>query len=233
MEIPLYLAMTAAEFRNCSKVPQYFGWMACHFSPYGTGLSNLPDALPPESLIILNDRTPIHSHDPEQITQQLIELIQNHRPTGILLDFQRPGCAQTKDLTKHLVQALPCPVCVSEFYARNLDCPVLLHPVPLNIPIGQYLQPWQGRAVWLEAALDGIHLQVTEKGCQEAVYTSETDEVFPHHDQPLCCHYRIRDGKDKLDFYLKRNQEDLHMLLEAAKLLGVDRAVGLWQELGM
>ena len=77
MAIPLYLAMTAREFRICKTVPANMAWMACHFSPYGTGLSNLPTSLPPGSMIILNDRTPICGHDPELIAAQLKELLKS------------------------------------------------------------------------------------------------------------------------------------------------------------
>ena len=66
-----YLAMTPAEFNSVSQPPPDFAYMACHFSPYGTGLGNLPTVLPPESLLILNDRTPIHGHDPQRIFDQL------------------------------------------------------------------------------------------------------------------------------------------------------------------
>ena len=46
MAIGRYFAMTAAEIRGCSALPAGIAWMACHFSPYGTGLSNLPPELP-------------------------------------------------------------------------------------------------------------------------------------------------------------------------------------------
>ena len=47
MAITPFLAMTAAEFRKKEDLPDKIAWMACHFSPYGLGLSNLPQRLPP------------------------------------------------------------------------------------------------------------------------------------------------------------------------------------------
>ena len=64
MAIPQYLAMTAAEMAGTAPLPRYMAWMACHFSPYSTGLTNRPAKLRQGSLLILNDRTPIHCHDP-------------------------------------------------------------------------------------------------------------------------------------------------------------------------
>ena len=52
MAIAQYLAMTAAEMIGSTFLPQKAAWMACHFSPYSTGLCNLPSALPPGSLLI-------------------------------------------------------------------------------------------------------------------------------------------------------------------------------------
>ena len=47
MAIRQYLAMTAAEMTQAGSLPRHSAWMACHFSPYSTGLTNLPDRLPP------------------------------------------------------------------------------------------------------------------------------------------------------------------------------------------
>ena len=58
MAIAPFLAMTAAETRNHSVLPPKIAWMACHFSPYGLGLSNLPQRLPPHALLLLDDITP-------------------------------------------------------------------------------------------------------------------------------------------------------------------------------
>ena len=76
MPIPCYLALTAAEFANANQLPEKIAWMACHFSCYGTGLSNFPEDLPGGSVIILNDRTPPDKHDPQRILEQLQQLVE-------------------------------------------------------------------------------------------------------------------------------------------------------------
>lgn len=228
MEIPLYLAMTAAEFAFCDSLPQNCAWMACHFSPYGTGLTNLPEHLPAHSLIIVDDSTPIRDHDPGRISEQLCEMIDKHHPTGILLDFQRPNQRQAKELSAHLVESLPCPVCVSDVYAKDLDCPVFLPPPKLICRLKDHLLPWTGREIWLEAALGSTRFRVTSQGC-----ATQQDSIqdLPFCDEELHCHYKIELTDDFALFSISRTREDLDSLLAEATSYRVTRAVGLWQEL--
>ena len=121
MAIVLHLAMTAAEFDTNPSLPGPIAWMACHFSPYGTGLSNLPSRLPEGSILILNDRTPVFGHSPERIASQLAEVAESLKCSGILLDFQRDGEAQTLAIAT-AITALPYPVAVTPSYAKELDC---------------------------------------------------------------------------------------------------------------
>ena len=120
MEIPLYLSMTAVEFSQCRILPDHTAWMACHFSPYGTGLTNLPTHLPKNSLLILNDRTPIHRHNPKQIRQILEEVVTALDCSGILLDLQRRDCPEAKEIIRQLL-TLPYPVGVSDNYAKEFS----------------------------------------------------------------------------------------------------------------
>ena len=228
MAIPLYLSMTAAEFAACRELPVQTAWMACHFSPYGTGLTNLPRQLPPDSLLILNDRTPICGHDPVLVCQTLLECIQQLHCRGLLLDFQRPNCRETAALVKKAA-SLPCPVCISDIYAKDLDCPVFLPPVPLTLSPEAHLSPWKGREIWLEAATEHTVFTVTANGCTEASGPAEGD--FPFREDRLHCRYRTELQGDRAVFYLSRSRADLNTLLEEAASLGVTMAVGLWQEL--
>lgn len=224
-----YLAMTAAELHSCETLPEKIAWMACHFSPYGTGLTNLPTQLPENSLLILNDRTPIHSHDPNRIFDQLEQTLQKQKCSGLLLDFQW-HCPQAVPIIKRL-QALPCPLAVSEIYAKDVDCPVFLPPVPILTPVSEYLSPWKGREIWLEAALDGTKFTVTKDGSSQVPLHPADRPACPLEDGALHCHYSIEATRTKAEFTLRRTTADLNMLLAEAEKMGVTQTVGLYQEL--
>jgi hypothetical protein len=226
MVLPLYLALTAAEFAFCSSFPEKMAWMACHFSPYGTALSNLPPKLPEGSMVILNDRTPIHGHDPAEILCQLKGL----EPALLLLDFQRQAVIESEKMVTYLAENMDCPVGVSHWYGDGLDCPVLVPPVPPDVPLGEYLTPWQGREIWLEAALGGLTYTVTEEGSNPSPLLHMPDSGLK--DNALHCHYKIEEFQNRVDFHLYRTREDLDYLLQDAKSHGVTTAVGLYQELG-
>ena len=230
MALPLYLAMTGAEFCAADKLPSKTAWMACHFSPYGTGLSNLPGALPEGSMLILNDRTPIHGHDPRLVASQLKECAEKRKAACVLLDFQRLGCAGTSAIAEAVVNGLSCPVGVSEPYAGGLDCPVFLPPTPPDTPLSDYLSPWRGREVWLEAALTCDTITITPDGASRA--SAFPPPSLPHLDPTLHCRYAITLGDGAAQFTLCRTADTLPGLLEEAESLGVTQAVGLFQELG-
>jgi hypothetical protein len=200
--------------------------MACHFSAYGTGLSNLPPPTAACSMLILNDRTPIRGHDPEEILCQL----KKQNPDRVLLDFQRQAVAEARQLTNLLVRELPCPVGVSHWYGEGLDCPVFLPPIPPDEPVEAYLRPWQGREIWLEVSLEGRTYSVTEQGSTASPLLHPNPGGFS--DEDLHCHYRIRHHDDRVSFQIYRTPQDLQELLAHAKNHGVTTAVGLYQEMG-
>ncbi len=231
MSINCYLAMTAAEFSSAKDLPPHLGWMACHFSCYGTGLSNFPTTLPEGSIVIVNDCTPISGHDPQQIARELSSLAEKHSACAVLLDFQRPDCAQAASLVKTLITALPCPVGVSDCYGKDLSCPVFLPPPSLHTPLKAYLAPWSGREIWLDAALGYEEITVTAKGSQ---IQSQLPIDFPDtsfEDTRLHCRYNIAVNDDSAVFSLVRDKVCLDTLLQEAETLGVTLAVGLYQQL--
>ena len=231
MALPLYLALTAAEFQFCSRLPERAAWMACHYSSYGSGLSNLPRSLPAEAMLILNDRTPAQGHDPDMILHQLQELEASIHYKYILLDFQRPDSPENAAVAKALTAASCCPVGVSELYARELECPVFLPPAAPHVPLKEHLAPWQGREIWIEAALDVEVITVTEKGSVSSPLPPAEIPENSLEDPALHCHYRSKTFDDRIDFTLWRTRDDLTNLLREAESLGVTLAVGLWQEL--
>ncbi len=226
-----FLAMTGAEILGKRSLPGNIGWMACHFSPYGTGLSNLPKELPAGSLLILNDRIPIHGHDPERIAAQLREVIEKLHCTGLLLDFQQPDSPETARITRHLSGALSCPVAVSEPYAVELDGPVFLPPLPHHVALADYIAPWHGREIWLEAALDGEVITLTEGGAEANPLSPAEFPESGHKEEVLHCHYCTELTENTAKFTLWRTNEDLTLLLEEADQMGISTTVGLYQEL--
>lgn len=228
MVLPLYLAMTAAEIRANTDFPPNIGYMACHFSPYGTGLSNCPAHLPEGSMLILNDRTPIHGHDHGLIADQLTELVEKLKCDSVLLDFQRADVPELSLLAQKLSAALPCPVGVSDLYAADSDCSIFLPPVMPDTLLSEHLVPWKGRDIWLDISAEGQEITLTEKGASTVRLPRQ---ILPacHEDSTLHCHYRIDVGEN-IRFTLFRTEQDLQDLLAEAKHLGISRAVGLYQE---
>ena len=229
MPIPCYLALTAAEFANTAPLPEKIAWMACHFSCYGTGLSNLPTQLPEGSLIILNDRTPADKHDPGRILAQLLELEETLKPDGFLLDFQRAGLPLNLEIAQILTQSLPCPVSVTAEYAKDLNCAVFLEPPPLHMAPAEHIAPWTDREIWLEAALETRKYIVTTEGCtlEDQENTTLAEPVFI--EDKLFCRYHTDVFEDSAVFTLQRSKMELDALLEQAG--GIARAVGLSQQL--
>lgn len=232
MGISRYLAMTAAEMEAFSALE---GWtaayMACHFSPYSTGLSNIPASLPPNAMLILNDRTPICGHDPERIEQQLSNSVKELACDSVLLDFQRPDKDETSALCRHLVQTLPCPVGIAEPYAAELDCPVFLSPTPLDLSLEEYIRPWHGREIWLDIAPDAACIAVTETGSSAArlPFFSPPDNAFT--EETLHCCYRTEVTENEVRFHLWRDLPQIKALVNHAEALEITKCIGLYQQL--
>lgn len=230
MAIPQYLAMTGMEFRQSDSLPRQIGWMACHFSPYSTGLSNLPPALPPGSLLILNDRIPMGGRqDFALITRELAQCLEENHCCGLLLDFQRRSIPQNAALASYLVRNLSDSVIVSAMYAGELPCPVFLPPVPTDKPMDDHLRDWQGREIWLELSLCPEQLVLTQSGTVSPPGEVPVPETGFSHEE-LCCHYCVKVAADSVTFTLWRTPEDNKALLQKAEGLGVVGAVGLFQE---
>ena len=230
MAIRPFLAMTAAEIRNTDILPSKIAWMACHFSPYGKGLSNLPAALPEGSLLIVDDITPIRGHDPEVITCQLIQCLDTLRPYGVLLDFQRPDNPEIPELIHYLSQALPCPLAVSDTYGSIHSLPVFLPPVPPSVPLQEQLSGWKGREIWLDISTWGETRILTEEGCSASLLSPPEFPEAGFKDELLHCHYKAEKAPQNVRFCLWRTAEDLSALLEEAEQAGTVQAVGLYQE---
>lgn len=230
MGFHFYCAMTAAEILRNHSLPPGIAWMACHFSPYDSGLSNLPASLPQESMLIVNDRTPVHNHSPELIVEQLCRALERLQFSCILLDFQRADQPCTAAIAKAIVDTVPCPVGVSVPYAADLPCPVFLPPVPLLVAPEAYLSKWSGREIWLDTAPEAQLATVNRSGTTfSAAPMPDSDGM---EDPVLHCRYRISVTPEQIRFHLCRTMPCLRALLHDAASYGVTAAVGLFQEVG-
>ncbi len=223
----VFLAQTSGETARFPAAK--IAYMACHFSPYGNGLSNLPESLPTGSILLLDDSMPPNGHDPQVVEKELKEIVGRLNIAAVLLDFQGQMQQETMDMAQHLVKTLPCPVAVTEEYARILGCPVFLSPTPVNAVLKDYIEPWLQQGVYLEIAPMVTCFTLTENGCTSLPIPSAGE--LPLHDERLRCHYKVEVFQDRAVFTLGRTGEDLAALAEGAKQLGVLGTVGLYQEL--
>ena len=225
-----YLAQTAGELQR-SAGEEKRAYMACHFSLYTTGLSNVPTFLPPGSMLILNDQIPICGHDPHRIKDQLAQAIERLRCDSLLLDFQRPENEETAQLCYLLSSEMSCPLGISHHYAKGLDCAVFLPPPPLNVPLAEHIKAWKERKIWLEAALEAAEFTITADGCQVTSLPYEPFQQDIFTEENLHCRYRCEVGSDKVRFHLYRTIDQLDALLEEANSLGIEKSIGLYQQL--
>ncbi len=226
----VFLAMTAGEIPADPLHP--IAYMACHFSAWSKGLSNLPETLPAGSLILLDDSMGLQGHDPALITRQLQDLIGQFQPEALLMDFQRAPTEEAFRMLDVCIPQLPCPVAVPAPYAGNYDCPVFLSSAPFDRSIEDYLAPWLARGVYLELALDGITVTVDRNGSRTQPLPPGYVAELPLQDTALCCHYDVQAEEEQAVFTLLRTREDVAALLEKATAKGIWGAVGLYQELG-
>ncbi|MBR2937597.1 MAG: hypothetical protein IKB80_03775 [Oscillospiraceae bacterium] len=204
-------------------------YMACRFSPYGKGLSNLPQALPAGSILLLDDSMSPNGHDPQVVETELRQTIDRLDIAAVLLDFQGQMQQETMDMARHLVNALPSSVAVTEAYAKVLRCPVFLSPTPVNAILNDYIEPWLQQGVYLEIAPMTTCFTVTEQGCASLPIPFEGE--LPLYDERLRSHYKVEVFPDRAVFTLCRTGEDLAALAQDARQLGILGAVGLYQEL--
>ena len=232
MALPLNLAMTQSEIAAADQFPSRLAWMSCQFSPFTKGITNIPKSLPEGAMLILDDQQNCFTHSPDLVARQLLDAVQQLGCESVLLDFQRPADPESITMARTIVEALPCPVAVTEEFAKDLlTCPVLLAPCPLHMPLQTYLQPWQGRELWMEAALCQEIITVRRNGTS---FTPDypVDLTGGFFEPNLLCRYRIAVSPEKITFTLFDTPETLHRKLLEAHALGVRRFVGLFQELG-
>ena len=223
-----YLAMTAAEFISCTDRPPRIAWMACHFSAYGRGLSNVPKELPTGSMLILNDRIEPQGIDPELVVQQLKQAVETLACSGVLLDFQRPGNELTRTVTDAVCKALDCPVAVSSAYGVKHDCAVFLPPPDLTDDVEAYFRPWQGRDIWLEIYDQWQTVAILGDAVQRCTDPPAAIPPLPHYDAALHCRYAVEVLEDRAIFTLHRGMDEWLALNRP-----ISNFIALWQDYHM
>jgi len=232
MVLPMNLAMTQSEISAASTLPDRIAWMSCHFSSGSEGIIGIPEKLPAGSMLILTDGESSRGHSRDLAAQQLADAVEKLGCASVLVDFQRPPDPESAAMVYAIVEALPCPVAVTAAYSEGLSCPVFLAPCPLHVPMADYLLPWNGREIWLEAALCQENITVTKHGTTFApVYPVHVPEGS-FYSEKLRCRYSTSVSGDCIAFTLFDTPETLKGKLQEAHTLGVRRMVGLYQELG-
>lgn len=228
MPITGFSALSPGRFRTCAPLPRHPAWMSCHFSPQG--LKDLPQSLPAESLLILDDSIPPEGCTLESVLEKLRSWPGLQTVSGLLLDFQRPVDSFCAGLAPALCEALPCPVAVTEAYASCTDGPVFLGLLPPHRKLTQQVLPYEDRELWMELGPAPEQIALTEDGAAVSALSGPLPPC-PHWDLDLHCHYRVSLSEDQTVFTLLRNREDLRALLRDAQDLGIRRYVGLYGEL--
>ena len=232
MAFDTYLAMTAAEIAMCDRLPPKTAWMGCHFSPYGTGISNLPAGIPEGSMIILNDRIPLYGHDPKRIADELADVLDKAKASALLLDLQRSYSDEMRRIVECVLSKCNCPAAVTEAYAPDTSCAVFLPLPDTPIPLETYIRSYKNRRIWLEATTQSCVCRVTSHGSEFIYPQDPPDETMPFYDEKTCWFYKISVSDDSAVFTLCRTTESIEALLAQAKELNIELAVGLYQQLG-
>ena len=231
MVLPLYLAMTGREILAAQPSASRCAYMACHFSPYGLGLSNLPKALPEGAVILLSDRIPPGGHDAEVVVAQLEELVRQFQPKAIVLDLETAGNGFCRELAVKCSGISGAEITVAAAYAKDLPCSVFVGAGALWTPAEKLLKPWQGRKLWVEAVLQRGLVTVTDQGAgYEELPWEPPEEELPV-DEDLQVAYRIRQTKDAVEVMLWRGKEQLPKWMEKLEQLGAEGFLGLYQQL--
>lgn len=229
MDIYCYPALSDDELKNARIVPDIYCRMGCHF--ISGGLTALPENLPRNSLLMIDDRIPLEKCNIAEVKNKLDRLTEEFRLAGILLDFQRSGSAESQALSIFLSKHMTVPVAVTEHYAQATSGPVFVCMPPAHQTIISSLEQWRGREIWLELATDRKTVIIDTEGCR-VTESGDQAVITPSYCGKRYSHYKIDFQGRAARFTFNRGIEDLKKIICDKKALGIKHTVGLYQELG-
>ena len=204
MGLPLYLAVSGLEIHTIPHPARF--------------LLDPAQTLPPGVLPVITDFRPLT----EEAVDRLCRAAQNWERA--VLDLEHPPTPAARTLLRRL----PCPAAAPPGYG---DGPVFLPPAPLYVPLEDYLAPWRGREIWLEAALQQQTITVTSEGVRfSPAVPARWEGGFECRE--LCCRFTQEIREHQVVFTLFDTRETLPDKLDRARELGVHAALGLYCELG-
>ena len=227
MVLPLYLAMMDREMQDSPTLPPHIARMGCTFDPDGPGLLGLPEAIPPDGMLLVDDRHPVGNHDPALVAQALAETVDRLGIDGILLDFERPPTSPSLAMAACIAQALPCPVGMPPAYGAALDSPLFLSPCPPHVPMEEYLKPWHHREIWMEARMLRQTITVTPEGTVYGIPSPADNLTGGYFDNLLRCQCITKITDDNVIFTLYDTPETLRKKWNHPT---ISRAIGLYQD---
>ena len=223
MAIRTYLAMTGEEIAGYSEMPENAAWMVC---PFSDDWEEVPWQLQDHPFLVLTDGVQPESAAFEDLISKICAL----EPRQVLLDFQQKKGREVDAFAESLRRSLQCPVIASHNYADGKNGPVFLPPVPLHARLCDHIASWKDREIWLDISAEGEQIILTETGAAVKPLSHIVPEGIVHQEKNLHCHYTISLQEDSAVFALWRTQEDLEDLLQEAETLGIQNAIGLYQE---
>ena len=227
MVLPLYLAMTDTEMQHLPTLPPRIARMGCTFDPDGPGLLDLPETIPSNGMLLVDDRHPVRNHNLALVAQALAETADRLGIDCILLDFERPPTSASLAMAACIAQTLPCPVGMPPDYGAALDSPLFLPPCPLHIPMAEYLKPWQNREIWMEARMLRQVITVTPQGTAYGTPSPADNLTGGYFDNVLRCQCITAITDDNVVFTLYDTPETLR---KKWKHPNISRAIGLYQD---
>lgn len=217
-----YPVVTAEDFSCFPPGEQPIAWLGMHFSPQDSSITAVPSSLPPNSILILDDRVPPPEQGCGKLLLQLESIIGRLSPEGVYLDFQRPGLSSSRRFSEAFRERFPALTAVSHYYADKSSPIVVLPPPPLYQDLQKFIEPWQGHTVWVEQAPTEWKLTVTEKG-MKPLETAISAHSHGNYCPVLCSYYSIQTSTDRAVFTLWTTEESLRSQSQLLQALGVQK----------